>query len=376
MKTEWPDSRSPRQASRSRLHNTTTAADEGGAAALASAARSAMDAARQAGDVRAEAEARTLLSRHLHAGGRLGEAVEEGLHALAAWKVLDDAERQCDVLLWLVWATSDQGASAEALLLARHAFDVARTARLPAALGRSLVAVAGMQGRLGDPDAAETLLLHALSRARELPDHQQVPVPLNALLATLLHAHEAQIETDPERARATATRLHRYARDALRWAAEEPDTLRKAILLSNAGAALAVTGQSEEGIQRLQEALQLAEEAGLCLVALRAAERLSSLLLLSGRLSQAQALADLLHRQLRDDDGPAVRESVHLALANLASASGDSEASASLRRAAAHNAAEQEAGAAAMRDVVARLATSVLRELPQVDLEWAHPTPN
>ncbi len=325
-------------------------------------------------DARERAEARTLLARQLHLDGRLGAAAEEGLLALAAWRELGDAERQCEVLLWLVWALSDHGASTEALLLARHAFDVARASRLPAALERSLVAVAGLQGRLGDPAAAETLLLHALSRARELPDNQQLPVPLNALMATLLSAHETQRETDPERAAATAARLHRHARDALRWAAEEPDRLRQAILLSNAGAALGVAGHAAEGIQRLREALQLANDAGLRLVALRAAERLSVLLLLTGQVEEAQALALPLHERLRTDDGPAVRESVHLALSRLAAARGDTEAAARMRTAAAQDAVEQQAGAAAMRDAVARVAGAVLRELPEVDLEWARLT--
>ncbi|MBL8315393.1 MAG: hypothetical protein JNK55_16765 [Rubrivivax sp.] len=320
---------------------------------------------------REEAEAGTLRTQQLHAQGRLGEAVEEGLLTLTAWRALGDSRRECELLLWLVWALSDQGASAEALLLARHAFDAARAARLPSELERSLVAVAGLQGRLGDAAAAETLLLQALSRARELPDAQQVPVPLNALLATLLQAHEDQRETDPERALATAARLQRHARDALRWASQEPDAMRKAILLSNAGAALGVAGQPQEGIQRLRESLQLAEESGLRLVALRAAERLSGQLLHAGSVEQALALDPVLQEQLRPDDGPAVRESVHTARARLAEARGDAELAASMREAANRDRAERLAGAEAMRDAVSRLAGGVLRVLPEVDLEWA-----
>lgn len=147
--------------------------------------------------------------------------------------------------------------------------------------------------------------------------------------------------------------------------------MRKAILLSNAGAALGVAGQPQEGIQRLRESLQLAEESGLRLVALRAAERLSGQLLHAGSVEQALALDPVLQEQLRPDDGPAVRESVHTARARLAEARGDAELAASMREAANRDRAERLAGAEAMRDAVSRLAGGVLRVLPEVDLEWA-----
>lgn len=284
------------------LHHAQEAARLGRHAAAVQHAELACGLAQGQQDDRREAQSRTVLSNALFSLGRFEEALSQGAIALGIWRRRGDAQQECHQLRVLAHSLSDNDASELALELAQAAFDRAEQSGLPS---EALIAAAlrgSLHGRLSDFDTAEALLLQVLSRAREGTDESLVTMVINALAAMLLDAlgsHQASGET--QREAAAARQLRRYGHALRRRGEGEPNAFRRAILRSNAGAALAASGELDLARALLDESIALCDDDGFRIVACRAHLRLADLHLRGGDLDAAQAELESIDRLLASE---------------------------------------------------------------------------
>jgi tetratricopeptide (TPR) repeat protein len=318
-----------------------------------------------------EAESLTLAMHSLLARGRPDEAFLVGRRALAQWQTLQEHERACDVLLTLAAACMEHEQGLEALALVRHAFRLARARVLPAEMVRALMMLGALHGRLHDFAAGESLLLQALSRARELHEPATVLLALNSLLTVLLEAHAVQVATgEYEHATATAERLLRHANHALAQSPPAPRRYADLLLRTHAAAALLACGRAGEALPVLRACMEGARlqdfrVAGLW-ARLHAAQ---GTWMRSDNHAAVAALQQLLPLLARDDP-PRLRLAVMQLQARVAERTGDLAAAQAQR---ANMAALEDAHAhqvRQMQDTLRRNADETFAALAVVETEW------
>lgn len=280
----------------------------------------------------ARAEAASREVRELFAQGRFPEALQTGELALQASRHAQRPDDECELLVTLSLALAEGDRHEDAIRLAREAHALVQAQGLDARLPRVLALLGGLHGPLNEWAEGESLLLLALSLARDRHDTATVAVALNGLLMHLLHAHEAQTAAGQQReAQATAQRLLQHARLSIRVAAEEPAPFRRTVLRSNAAAALLVCQLPEEGLPLLTATLRDAQTDGFRVVALRARSRLGHALVQLGQLEAARQEATALQAELDAEDHALARMELLRLQARLALATGDALAAARLQ---------------------------------------------
>lgn len=287
-------------------------------------AHTAWQAADEAGDVACRAQASTLLVQQLFALGRFTEALHQGERALQDWRQLQRHDDECEVLVMMALCLAEADAHDVAIALARTAHDLVQAHDLDARMPRVLALLGGLHGALQEWADGESLLLRALSLARDRHDTATVVVALNGLLMHLVHAHEAQQAAGQIRqAEATAQRLLQHARQSLSLGAEEPQAFRRTVLRSNAAAALLACGHTDEALALLKGVVEQAEADGFRVAALRARCRLAHAHLAQDDQAAAQRQAAALSAQLDAEDHPLARLELLRLQACLARARGD-----------------------------------------------------
>lgn len=311
-------------------------------------------AAPRAADDPAATQARLLVARAAFGLARFDDAAEAARRALDACRAQDDGEGALVALRLLAYALAEGQRPAEALAAAREAFAAAEGAGHTGEALQSMVLVGTLHGRLGEHDLGEGLLLQAVSRARDVGEPALVGHTLNALLALLLDAHEAQQAAgDTARAAATARRVGLHVGGLLHRIGGLPAVLQQAVCCSNAGAALHVCGRTDEAASMLGTALALCRAHGFALVGLRVLVRLARLRLDQRDLAAAAAALDELDGWLDSTPHDDARAEWLALSARLAAVQGDATAAAEVgalaaraafdrqrRQAAAHGAAQ------------------------------------
>jgi len=293
----------------STLQRARLSAGQGDAAGAALLAFQAVTEATQGGEPTELAESRSLLAQQLFALGRAEEALQQAEAARAVWQQLGEPDRECEVLVQMAMALSEQGTPVTARAMAQDALALVRAHALEARLPRVLALMGGLQGQLGEWAESETLLLQSLSLARDLHDSAQVVSTTNALLMHLGHAQDAQHRAGQQaEAQATQQRLLRHARRALTLSVEEPQPFRRTVLRGNVGTALLVCGQPEEAATLLADTLQQALQHGYRAVVLRTRLRLARAWLQQGLADAAAEQAQLLQDELDAEDHPQARQ--------------------------------------------------------------------
>lgn len=279
-------------------------------------------------DVRLQAESRTLLSNSQFSLGRFGAALSHGAIALSLWRQIGDVRQECHQLRVLSHALTDNDLTEPALELAQAAFERAEQA------GETMQALfaatlrGSLHARLGDVDTAEAVLLQVLSRARESSDDDLVTHVLNALTAALLEALRAhRVAGDPSGSTSSAIlpRLRRHAYSLLQRCETEANAFRRAILHSNAGAALAACGESDRAETLLRQSLALCNGDAFRMVACKAHVRLAEVLLQRDAFGAAEQELAAVERLLAIEAQPAAAANVVELRADLARRRGDAE---------------------------------------------------
>jgi hypothetical protein len=318
-----------------------------------------------------EAESLTLAMHGLLARGRPDEAFLVGRRALAQWQALREHERACDVLLTLAAACMEHEQGLEALALVRHAFRVARARVLPAEMVRALMMLGALHGRLHDFAAGESLLLQALSRARELHEPATVLLALNSLLTVLLEAHAEQLATgENEHAAATAERLLRHANHALAQSPASPRRYADLLLRTHAAAALLACGRAAEALPVLRACMEGARLQDFRVAGLWARYHAAQGTWMRSDNQAATAALQQLLPLLARDDPPRLRLAVMQLQARVAERSGDLANAQTVR---INMAALQEAHARQvrqMKDTLRRNADDTFAALAVVETEW------
>lgn len=284
------------------------AGDLRGTASLLQAALAVPGAAQQPTCERGAAL--SLLARAAFALARFEVAVDAAREAAVIWHAQGQLARQLEAMRLLAYSLAEMSRAGEALTVAREALDLAeRFAEADEAL-RFSVLQATLYARQAEFDAAERLMLQAVSRARERPQPEFAAHALSSLMAVLLEAHLRQQRAgDTDRAAATARRIGLHVSSLVHRAGQQTQPLRRAVYHSNAGAALHVCGRDAEAQAMLETALALCREHGLLLVGMRALTRLAQLHLDRGRREEAAAAVDALgewlaalpHARVRQD---------------------------------------------------------------------------
>jgi len=318
------------------------------------------------------AHARSVRLQHLYALGRYGEALLEGRRALQAWQGLQQPEEQAQVLCVMSATASELDLDHEALSIAHQAFDLARRHGLAASMIHALALLGTLHGRLEDHETGERLLLQSLSRAREHHDAVAVMRSVNALLSLLVAAHAWQLrEGLDEVAAATARRMQHHARTALALADQHGHTYRRAVLRSNAGAALAVAGHLGEAQAPLLQSWREAAGEGLHAVALKSGLRLVNCQLQRGELETAAALCAELMQALRPDDPPTAQIELREMSARIAAAQGDKLQAMALSEVAAGLRQQRDLRPPVPRQTLEDSATKIIDALANIDRDWA-----
>jgi hypothetical protein len=283
-------------------------------------------------EARAQAELQTQDMHRLYSLGQHNDAFQAGRQALALWHALQEHERSCEVLQVLSSACMEHEQGVEALALARHALRLSRVRVLPVALVRSLALLGSLHGRLHDVAVGETLVLHALSRARELNNRPVLLQTLAALLGVLLEAHEVQrLAGDSDSMQATALRLQRHANHALAQSGPLPESFIGLRLRLHAAAALVACGRAHDALPVLTECTELARQAGYLGLGLWARLYGAQASMLMGNDTAAQAAMQLLTPLLSADEPPRLRLAAMTLQALLAERVGAAEQADSYR---------------------------------------------
>lgn len=269
-------------------------------------------------------EAHTLLAHAHFALGRFDASLRHARLALDAWRRAGDSAGECRALRLRTFALTEAGLHEEALIAAREAFDVAEAQGLALEALQLLVLVGAIHTRLGDADTAESLLLQAVSRARERSQPGLLLQALTTLLNALLGAHRAAIAAgETERAAAAAQRMGTQVTRLLRMTRDEPNALRRAVNLGNAGEALGACGREDEAAQALDESLRLSREHGFGIVEIATLMRLGRLRLRQGALDGVAAAVGGLALLLERTPHPDAADDLLDLQADLARARGD-----------------------------------------------------
>lgn len=339
------------------------------------AAEQAAEAIRTAeahADPAVAARARSLRLQHLYALGHYGEALLEGRRALQAWHGLEQPGEEAQVLCVMSATVSELDLDNEALTLAHQAFDLARQHGLAASLIHALALLGTLHGRLEDHETGERLLLQSLSRAREHHDALAMVRSVNALLSLLIAAHAWQKRQGmDEVADATARRLQHHARTALVMAEQQGHTYRRAVLRSNAGAALAVGGHLSEAQTPLLQSWREAEGEGLHAVALKSGLRLVHCQMQRGELETAAAICAELMLALRPDDPPMAQIELREVSAQVAASQGNKLQALALSEVAAGLRQQRELRHQVPRQTLEDSAAKIIEALSHIDRDWA-----
>ncbi len=303
--------------------------------------------------------------------GQHNGAFQAGRSALAHWHALQEHAMSCEVLRVLSASCMEHEQGVEALALARHALRLARVRVLPLALVQSLSLLGVLHGRLHDVGVGETLVLQALSRAREMNHRPVLMQTLDALLSVLLEAHEVQrLAGDEATMQATAQRLLRHANHSLAQSGPLPGSFIDLQLRLQAAAALVACGRPGDALPVLTACHELARQAGYHGLTLWAQLHGAQALMWMGNDSAALTAVQQLAPQLSADEPPRLRLAALALQAHLAESLGDTE-QADSHRAAAHT----------LRDVLLRQrfklratlrrnADDVMQTLATLDREW------
>ena len=341
---------------------------QGNAAEAVFHATAAAGLALDLGDQEIYAEAQTLLTDQLFRLARFAEALRHGHLAQNAWQRLGRPERECGVLVAMACALSEIDLHERALALARLSFDLAHDKALHGPLLKALSLVGVFHGRMGDWEAGEDLLMQALSRARDNGDHNTVSVALNALMSVLadMHQHHQQ-QGRADEAQAAAARLLKIARQTMAQCAEESRAFQRAILRSNAAAALLACGHLQDALALLRGSIQIAQQHGFRAVELRARLRLVQGLIDTADLAAAQTELDVCHALLACDPNAQAQMDTMAPSVRLAELRGDAAAAGLHRNALAAAVAQRQARAKALQAQLADDADGVMARLVQAD---------
>lgn len=331
----------------------------------------ALTLARDLGDEAAAATAGTLLAHHLFSAGRFEDALFHGHQALSQWQRQHEHDQVCEVLVMMATACADLGVESEAIEFAQQAFEIARAKGLAQRLNQALSLLGALHGRLGQWDQGETLLLQALSRARDRHDEAAVLVALNGLTALLVEMHAVLGEAgDPERAVAAAQRALRHARHALVLAQDQPNPMRRIIVRSNAAGALLANDRAAEALTMLRECRISALAEQQRPLALKAWTGEARALLRLGRHAEAAEALDQVFQRLRDTDHPkAFIDGLRLRLL-LAERLGDDARAEQIGSDLALRVLHRQRQAEALRDALQEAADRVQGALSRVESEW------
>ncbi len=303
--------------------------------------------------------------------GQHNEAFQTGRHALAHWHALQEHAMSCEVLQVLSAACMEHEQGVEALALARHALRLARVRVLPVALVQSLSLLGVLHGRLHDVGVGETLVMQALSRARELNNRPVLMQTLDALLCVLLDAHEVQrLAGDSATMQATAQRLQRHANHALAQSGPLPDNFTDLQLRMQAAAALVACGRASDALPVLTECAELARQAGYRGLGLWARLHGARASMLMGNDSAALTAVQGLAPLLSADEPPRLRLA-HLSLQALLAERVGAQEKADDYRAAAHTLRDALLRQRfKLRATLRRNADDVMQTLSTLDREW------
>lgn len=295
-----------------------------------------------------------LLLAHAHFSlATFEDAVRHARSALKGCRALGDAAGECRALRLMSFALTEAALHEQALLFARLAFDVAEANGLVHEGLQLLVLVGAIHSRLGEPDVAESMLLQAVSRAREHPDPALLGQALTALISTLLRTHEAaEAAGDAARAAAASQRLGVQVTRLLRLTTDETNTLRRAVNLGNAGEALGRCGREAEASDALRESLRISREQGYGIVEIASRLRLGQLRLRQGELDGAAEAAEALAVLLQRTPHPEAAADLLDLQAGLARALGDAAAAQAHADAAARSRAARRQAAQALRETI------------------------
>lgn len=335
------------------------------------AARHAGQLAATAHDARAAAEALRLAAHHLYMLGRYREALDEARRAARACRSSGLEEPCCDALLLAAVCLSENGLHDAALSVSRKVFEAARRRMLPEMLIRALSLMGLVHGRLGDWEAGETLLLQALSRARDGQDEASVKRVLNTLLALLLRAEDTCTREGRLEARAgVRARIEVPARRALALCRDDSDRARRLVLLSNAAHGLMVSGLTAEALQALQDCADEAAAYGMEGLVRRARFLRALALQAAGRRPEALDELRQLHDSLPANVAELTRWTVTDALASAEADAGQGARAVALRQSQVTLEAAMDEQRLSRRAALEANAQEVLSELGTLEAEW------
>jgi tetratricopeptide (TPR) repeat protein len=331
----------------------------------------AMTLARDQGDEAAAAAAGTVLAHHLFNAGHFEDALYHGHRALSVWQRQRDHDHVCEVLVMLASACSDIGVDSEALEFAQQAFEIARAKGLAMRLNQALSLLGALHGRLGEWDRGETLLLQALSRARDHHDESAVLLALNGLMALLVDMHAALGEAgDPERAMAAAQRALRHARHALVLAQDQPNLVRRIVVRGNAAGSMLANDRAEEALAMLSECREAALADEQRPLALKVWTGEARALLRLGRHTEASAALDEVFQRLKVTDHPKAFIDVLRLRLTLAQRNGNAVLVDQHRADLTQRLQRQRRSADALCEALQAAADRVQLALRQVESDW------
>jgi hypothetical protein len=316
--------------------------------------------ARSLNDLPAHDQAKTLLVQLLFNLGRVAEALRHAHELLMGAMALNDGPCLVRTQTRLALALSEAGLTARGEALAAAAHDEASRRGLHTLQTEALLMRGALLGRLGHAAAGEQLLQDGLARAREAADHALCLSALNSLLLLLLSAHDEALEVgDTARAQVCRHGLQHCLPLALAQGMREGDVFKRAVLRSNAGAALRVLESLADAEALLRGCVQASQSAGFSACELRARIRLADVLIDRGRLEAAQQQIEAVHRILvLEPQAAAAQDGLRLQW-RQALASGDIAMAGALRSQLEASQAEE----AARRDAALQFAESELRHL-------------
>ncbi len=322
-------------------------------------------------EAREQARLQTQEMHRLFSLGQHDDAFQAGRHALAHWHALQEHAMSCEVLRVLSTACMEHEQGVEALALARHALRLVRVRVLPTALVQSLSLLGVLHGQLHDVGVGETLVLQALSRARELNNRPVLMQTLDALLCVLLEAHEVQrLAGDSVTMQATAQRLQRHANHSLAQSGPMPDNFCVLQLRMHAAAALVACGRSADALPVLIECTELARQAGYHGLGLWARLYGAQASMLMDNDTAALAAMQMLAPTLSADEPPRLRLACLALQAVLAERVGAEERADEFRTAAHTLRDALLRQRFKLRATLRRNADDVMQTLSTLDREW------
>jgi diguanylate cyclase len=284
------------------------------------ACKRALALAEQAGNVRLQGAALSLLSLHEFRLGNCEAAIHHALQALPVFKRERDASDRTRLLCTLVMAYNEIGLHSDALPHATRALESARASGdkslLSWALNRAGVTYEG----LADAEQAERFMLQALEIAREIDGREEMFSALNNLCSNLNHACE---RLSADQARPTLLRALDYATQALSLAEASGNAHRQAICHSNLGSVNTLLRRDEQAARHIDAAEALAQRHGFRGVAISSLGERAMLLRLQGDTDRAIALYEEALAQATPLGDLTTQREMHLGLYQSHKTAGD-----------------------------------------------------